>query len=393
MDPTTGTVLINGLDTRQPTIPFTFDWGDGTVRNSFFLCTHTYSDTTKNYTLTVTAHYSGGTTSSCKCVVFFVSPMVTPVALPDDIKVTIPNTAVSLATRMPYIPPSSLTVFNDSCFTIVPRSTAEYVLSVAASIQKNFVNDNVYMVDGGFNQVVLSDPNASGMYSLWYTNQVALGAGTYAFQGTFQWSSLFHEMGHNMTLNSPANFYYGGNIDGCANAIFSETMAQIFQHATAYCLVNNYQTYGLNEDLATDIADSSLSSMQIVKNEYESYIAGGKQFASWNDPATPQDETFNTFMTIAYVFFEHAETSPLGYTTSLKRMMTLLDLFDARMAAQYDPSDNTAAAATFRSTLMVTALSYAFEQDLRPEFRNLNFPIDDQTYDELYQKASSVTGQ
>jgi len=86
--------------------------------------------------------------------------MVTPVALPDDIKVTIPNTAVSLATRMPYIPPSSLTVFNDSCFTIVPRSTAEYVLSVAASIQKNFVNDNVYMVDGGFNQVVLSDPNA-----------------------------------------------------------------------------------------------------------------------------------------------------------------------------------------------------------------------------------------
>jgi len=68
-------------------------------------------------------------------------------------------------------------------------------------------------------------------------------------------------------------------------------------------------------------------------------------------------------------------------------------LFDAGMAAQYDPSDNTATAATFRSTLMVTALSYAFEQDLRPEFRNLNFPIDDQTYDELYQKASSVTGQ
>jgi hypothetical protein len=385
---------VNGGDTRQPTIPFTFDWGDGTITNSFLLCSHTYSDTTKNYVVTVTAHYSDGTSGSCKFVVYFVSPILTPVSLPDVIKVTIPSTPVSLASRKAgYIPPSSLTVFNDSYFTIIPRSTVEYVLSVAASIQKNLVNDNVYMVDGGFNQVVLNDPNTNGMYSLWYTTPVAFGAGTYAFQGSLQWSSFFHEMGHNMTLNSPANFYYGGNTDGNAAAIFSETMAQIFQHATAYYLVNNYQTYGISEELATDIWNSALSSMQVVKNSYEAYLAGGKQFASWNDPSTPADETFNTFMTIAYVFFEHAETSPLGYTTSLKRMMTLLDLFDASMAEQYDPNDNTAAAATFRSTLMVTALSYAFEQDLRPEFRNLNFPIDDQTYDELYQKASSVAGQ
>jgi hypothetical protein len=98
-------------------------------------------------------------------------------------------------------------------------------------------------------------------------------------------------------------------------------------------------------------------------------------------------------MTIAYVFFEHAEKSPLGYQTSLKRMMRLLQLFDADMAARYDPNNNTEAAATFRSTLMVTALSYAFEQDLRPEFRDLNFPIDDQEYDALYQKASALLGQ
>ena len=41
-----------------------------------------------------------------------------------------------------------------------------------------------------------------------------------------------HEMGHNATLNSPADYYFGGKTDGPANAILSETIAQIFQHAT-----------------------------------------------------------------------------------------------------------------------------------------------------------------
>ncbi|MBC8424286.1 hypothetical protein H8E07_09205 [bacterium] len=41
-------------------------------------------------------------------------------------------------------------------------------------------------------------------------------------------------MGHNATLNFPAVHDYGGKIDGYVNAIYSETMAQIFQYATAY---------------------------------------------------------------------------------------------------------------------------------------------------------------
>jgi len=196
-------------------------------------------------------------------------------------------------------------------------------------------------------------------------------------------------MGHNVTLNSPAGFYYGGKIDGCANAIFSETMAQIFQHATAFCILNDYQTYGLDEDLVADIKDSALSSMSIVRNSYESYLSGGKHFFSWNNPLTPEDETFNTFMTIAYKFFEHAENNSSGYRAPLKRMMALLQTFDEDMRVRYDQQNNTEAAATFRSTLMVVALSYAFETDLRLEFRTLNFPITDPVYDELYRKASS----
>jgi len=37
---------------------------------------------------------------------------------------------------------------------------------------------------------------------------------------------------------------------------------------------------------------------------------------------------------------------------------------------------------------MVTALSYAFSQDLRSEFMSLNFPIDDATFEQLYEMAT-----
>jgi uncharacterized protein (TIGR03437 family) len=95
-------------------------------------------------------------------------------------------------------------------------------------------------------------------------------------------------------------------------------------------------------------------------------------------------------MTIAYKFCENAENEGLGYRGPLKRMLKLLQLFDQDMQKRYDQRNNTQAAATFRSTLMVAALSFAFSKDLRAEFRNLNFPIDDQTYNALYQRAAAT---
>ena len=399
IDRKSGTVVVKGNINPNPHfMRAVVDWGDGKETIEFYILfpeTHTYMNTNINYTITITVTWADQTTDSTTCTAYFLSCEIKPVSLPDNIKVTIPSSPVSLVNRVPAIPLSTtnLTFYDDSKFTTISRSTEEYVLSVAASIQKDFVNDNVNLVDGAFNQVVLEDPTISGGYSLWCTNPIALVTDSYIFDQTFSWPILFHEMGHNMTLNSPENYCFGTNIPGKAMPFFAETMAQIFAGATAYCLVNDYQTYGLSEDLAQSIRYSALNFMQGLKEGSEAYVANGKHFISWNDPSTPGDSSDATSNTIVYKYFEHAETSPLGYRTSLKRMMTLLQLFDADIAAKYDPNNNTEAADTFRSTLMVTALSYAFEQDLRPEFRDLNFPIDDQTYDELYQKASLVPGQ
>ena len=76
----------------------------------------------------------------------------------------------------------------------------------------------------------------------------------------------------------------GGNIDGNANAIYSEGMAQIFQYAAAYEMLNN-AINGLGDDLAEEIAQSTRASAQLVRNTYDTYTSSGMQFSSWNDPS------------------------------------------------------------------------------------------------------------
>jgi len=180
-----------------------------------------------------------------------------------------------------------------------------------------------------------------------------------------------HEMGHNFTLNSPASYYYGGKIDGNANAIFSESMAQIFQHATAYEIVNNFDTYGLSDDIAFDIEQNAISSINLVRSSMKT-TSFWKGIFFLNNPATPEDETFHILYDCSLQILHHAENDGFGYKIPLKRMMALLQLFDADLRQRYDQQNSNLAADTFRSTLMVTALSYAFSTDLRSEFRNLN---------------------
>jgi len=48
--------------------------------------------------------------------------------------------------------------------------------------------------------------------------------------------------------------------------------------------------------------------------------------------------------------------------------------------------NDTPQAADFRATFMTAVLSYAFDKDLRQEFKALNFPIDDQEYQSLLKQ-------
>ena len=388
LEPSTGAVIFNGADSQLPGTPFTWDWGDDTSSSGFFPQAHTYSDTTRNYVVECTAHYPDGSSDTVKATVYFTAPTVTPTELDQALAVSIARAATSLDTRL--YPPPSLLYFDASHFGTVPQSTIEYVMSAAANLQYDFVNENVFEPGGKFNQLVLMDPGLSGveMYSLWYANPVAIGASSQAMQGAIPYASFFHEMAHNFSLNTPRHYYFGGKIDGNANAIFSETMAQILQHSTAYEILNKATELGLSAELAADIESSAISAINVMRGFYDDYVSNGAVFESWNNPATLEDETLLTFMALSFTFVQNAEGIGQGYRTPMKRMMHFLQLFDPELHTAYEQAIDWAAADSFRATFMVAAMSYGFNYDFREEFAILNFPIDDTLFDELLSRTS-----
>jgi hypothetical protein len=78
LDPATGAVSINGVDTRRPTKPFLFEWGDGTSSQNFFPASHIYVDLRRNYLIKVTATYVDGSTQSVSVPVAFRDSKAAP---------------------------------------------------------------------------------------------------------------------------------------------------------------------------------------------------------------------------------------------------------------------------------------------------------------------------
>ncbi|MEW5702136.1 MAG: hypothetical protein AB1792_07910 [Candidatus Zixiibacteriota bacterium] len=380
VDSASGVAQLNGVEIAPTSGPFTWDWGDGTVYDDYFPQSHTYAEVTRNYIVSVISHYVGGAEDTAQTLVRFVPPTCDPGDIPSYMPITIPSTMPPLGTRLYGIPPN-LSAFDDSSFRSIARETLEKILTVAAVAQMDFTNDGPYFYNSIFEEVMLRDSTFGGAYSIWFSDPVAFGVGDVFLQGTIGYSSLFHEMGHNFTLNTPAHFYYGGRIDGPANMIYSETMAQIYQHATGWALLNAARRYNLPDDLVFEITESVTSSMAFVRSQYNDYLAAGTPFCTWNDP--PGDSAMQTFMTVAYTFCEHAETSGWGYRAPTKRMLHLLQQFDQYVMDQYDQNNNSLAADSARATLMIAAVSYAFKSDLRSEFAALDFPIDDDFYESL----------
>jgi len=384
-----GAVVVNGGDTQQPTItPFQFAWGDGSTTSGWFPQTHLYANAGQNYVITITATENNGATQQASAVVFFLPPAITPQVL-SGVSFQIPSASVQFQAHWPaYAPPTDVTYFGDSSFPIYTRSDVAYILAAVSSIDYNLANSNSFLLNGIFSIDMLEATDFDGGVSYWYTTPMSVGYSTDVTDPPM-WYILFNEIGKDTTLNTPVNFSYGGNTDGSASEIYSETMGDIFSYASGCQLISNAAAYGLGPDVTADVTNSMLSGAANLQGQYNAYIAAGAPFSSWNPYNGGTDPTLGTVATLAWIFIEQAEMHGQGYQIPTNRLMTFLQQFNATLLASYAPTSNTSAAATFRSTLMVAALSYAFSEDLRSRFESLNFPIDNGIFDQLFE---GITG-
>ncbi|GAA4395566.1 hypothetical protein GCM10023187_02620 [Nibrella viscosa] len=395
---TTGEVVFGGGDSRGPTTPglfFTWIWGDGTSTNGFFPQTRRYADVTRNYLVKVIANYSATEKDTAEVLVIFGKGKITPVALDPKLKVYIPAQPVSLVSSNGYgIPP--VRPFSDAFFTDVSRADFEYLFHIGATIEYDFVNENVVLHNGRFEQYALRDSTFPGAYALWYTRPVSFGVGNGFLKGAeSDFSSMYHEMAHNITLNFPANYQYGGKIDGPANAIFSEAIAQIFQHAAGYELINSYQKYGLDETWLVKLKENFTSNVRFQRSMFNEYMNTGMAFRTYYDAskndAQRSREVLRTFLTVPYMFFRYVEEQNKGYRQPVKRLMQYLSRFNADWLKRFDPQADTPAANAFRATLWVAAISYTFQRDLRADFRAIGYPVSDSDWAFLNPSFFSVS--
>ena len=384
------TVVVNGIDTAQPSMPFQWNWGDNQTLSAGFPPQHTYSSTSQNYVITITATENDGTIQTYDVPVLFVSPAFTAQSFP-GISFQIPSQTVTLQTHWPYAIPGDLTYLSANAFPIYSNSDVAYIQTVIASIDYNFANNNSFLLNSVFSIDMFGDNSSMGGEANWFTTPMSVeyDSGTLdppGVESTPQWFVLFNEVGKVTTLNTPASYSFGGNTDGPASEIYSETMGDIFSYSSGCQLISNASSYGIGPDATADIRNSLLTGAANLQSAYNTYVAQGAPFTSWDSDSG----MLGTLSTLAWRFIAHAEAQGQGYQVPLTRMMTLLQMFNPSMQAAYAPQSDTPAAATFRSTLMVAAISYAFNEDLRSEFEALNFPIDDATFDALYQLASGT---
>jgi uncharacterized repeat protein (TIGR03803 family) len=389
-----GTVVFDAGDSMSGSAPPQWTWGDGTTTSGWTPLQHTYSNTSQNYVVSVSIVDRDNTTQYYSVPVFFVAPTFTKQTFP-GISFQIPSQPITFQTHWPYAPPSDVTYFNSSAFPAYSSGDVAYILQSLSSIDYAFANSNSFLVNGVFSIDMLEDTDGDAGESYWYTTPMSVGYAPAVVdpssgEPTPQWYILFNEIGKDTTLNSPASLTFGGNTDGDASEIYSETMGDIFSYAAGCQLISNAASYGIGPDATADIRNSMLAGAANLQQAYNTYVSDGAPFSSWNPNNGGTDPTLGTVSTLAWEFIENAETQGQGYQIPLTRMMKLLQMFDPSMLTAYSPGSNTEAGATFRSTLMVTALSYAFQGDLRSQFEALNFPIDNTTYEALYQLASGT---
>ncbi|MHC4180900.1 MAG: hypothetical protein ACYSWU_25655, partial [Planctomycetota bacterium] len=280
------TVQVNGGDSAQPAKPFLIDWGDGKQTESWFPTAHTYARPDRNFVIKVTATYRQGTDTARADVRFAPDryEFKRDRAIPR--RVFIPRTDIALGSTMPgYKPPPGTSCFRDDEITPIPRDVIQYLLDVGHHIQLELCNRNV-TAKAAERQVLLKQA-AGGGASLWFTDPVSFVCHPAYLAGSVDLSSLLHELAHNLTLNSPARYRFGGKTDGPMNTIVSETLAQIFQHATIHTILNANGHFGLSDDVCRRLEQNGIASTGVVREAYRRHLAAPSRYTTYNDHATP----------------------------------------------------------------------------------------------------------
>lgn len=186
--------------------------------------------------------------------------------------------------------------------------------------------------------------------------------------GDPRWEVMSHEQGHNFFGGTSA-FYYSIASPG---PFLQESFAVLSAFYTYYDILENAKKYGINEDALNSLRRDFKNGEDYQKKQYETYIKDGAVF-DVSDVLTSQ--------ALDYVMILKGEQYGWNNYALFARA------FDDGMANQFT-FQNDGVSDVEKSTYVIATLNATFNNDFRKEFINLNFPIDQVLYKEVFNKIS-----
>lgn len=193
--------------------------------------------------------------------------------------------------------------------------------------------------------------------------------GDYAFpsyhNGHHCWHVMGHEQGHNF-FGGTSWFYY---TMAAPYPFLQESLAVLSTMYTYHIMLEKQDEYGLSQEVVESLDYIYLEEeRELQQNMYEKYVRQGCPF-DLEDVLTSQALDYKMILYGEQYGWHNYEQVAKAFENSLRWKFNFI-------------SDG--ANATEQATYIVTALNVAFDRDFRPDFRELNFPIDDTLYEEWH---------
>lgn len=196
-------------------------------------------------------------------------------------------------------------------------------------------------------------------------NPIGLGDYSIPQNGRPYFDVIFHEMGHNF---ASVNQFF--NCLGIPGPFYHETVAEWFVQFDLNKIITDYS--GELSPLAIEMLESIRDENRDYHVlEYQNYINGGCQFDYYD---------ITSSHVLVEKIYEYCDVS--GWDV----IGDFLDLFDHSRLEELSEilaSHGGIADESHRVTFFIAALSKAFGRDLRSDFYELHFPIDDPLFEDL----------
>lgn len=179
--------------------------------------------------------------------------------------------------------------------------------------------------------------------------------------GHHRWEVAAHEQGHNF-FGGTSPFYYQM---AAPHPFLQESLAVLSAFYAFHDIQENQQAYNIDDKSIASLIFDFENGRKFQEEKYNEYLSKGKTF-NIDDVLTSQALDFKM---INY-----------GEKYGWDNFQNLAKAFQNGIGGQFT-FQNDGSSAIEQSTYIVAALSAAFNQDFRQDFKNLNFPIDDKFFE------------